>query len=172
MLARKGIIQFDNKEAIVIGDDLKVGQQAPSFKAHLQNWSFLDILKMTRGKVRIIASVPSLEISVCDLETRRFNEEAESLSKDISIIVISMDLPYTQSKWCGSAEISRIMVVSDHLKGTFGKKYACLIKGQRLLRSAVFVIDKTYKIRYVDYMRSLEHEPDYKSVLGSAVGCL
>lgn len=172
MLARKGIIQFDNIDAIIIGNDLKVGQQAPSFKAQLQNWSFLDILKMTQGKVRIIASIPSLETSVSNLETRRFNEEAVSLSKEISIIVISMDLPYTQAKWCADAGISRVLVVSDHLKASFGKKYACLLKDQRVLRSAVFVIDKAYKVRYVDYMKGLGYEPDYPSVLEAAIRCL
>lgn len=168
MLERKGLIQFGGKDATVIGDDLKVGQQAPSFKAHFQDWSFLDLLKLTRGKVRIIAAVPSLDTDVCDRETRRFNEEAAGLSKDISIIVISTDLPFAQKRWCGAAGISQVMVVSDHLKTSFGKKYGCLLKDHRILRRAMFVIDRKYKVVYVDYMKSLGNEPDYKAVLDAA----
>jgi thioredoxin-dependent peroxiredoxin len=168
MLERKGLIQFHGKDVTVVGDDLKVGQQAPSFKAHLQDWAFLDLLKLTRGKVRIIAAVPSLDTDVCDRETRRFNEEASGLSKDISIIVISTDLPYAQKRWCGAAGITQVMVVSDHLKASFGKKYGCLIKEQRILRRAMFIVDRKYKITYVDYMKSLSDEPDYKSVLEAA----
>jgi thiol peroxidase len=168
MLERKGLIQFNGKDAVVIGDDLKVGQQAPSFKAHLQDWSYLDLLKLTRGKVRIIAAILSVETSVCDIEIRHFNEAAAGLSKDISIIVISTDLPYTQKKWCGAAGINQVMVVSDHLKTTFGKKYGCLLKDQRILRRAMFVVDRKYKITYVDYMKALGDEPDYNVVLAAA----
>ncbi len=168
MLERKGLIQFGGKDVTVVGEDLRVGQQAPSFKAHLQDWSYLDLLKITRGKVRIIAAVPSLETDVCDRETRKFNEEAASLSKDVSIIVISTDLPFTQKHWCGSAGIDQVMVVSDHLKTSFGKKYGCLIKEQRLLRRAIFVVDKKYKLVYVDYMKALGNEPDYQAVISAA----
>jgi thiol peroxidase len=168
MLERKGLIQFGGKDAVVVGDDLKVGQQAPSFKAHLQDWSYLDLLKLSRGKVRIIAAVPSIDISVCDRETRKFNEEAAQLSKDISIIVISTDLPYAQKRWCGAAGISQVMVVSDHLKVSFGKKYGCLLKDQRILRQAIFVVDRKYKLTYVDYMKAFGDDPDYNAVLDAA----
>jgi thiol peroxidase len=168
MLERKGLIQFHGKDATVIGEDIKVGQQAPSFKAHLQDWSYLDLLKLTRGKVRIIAAVPSLDTDVCDRETRKFNEKAAGLSKDISIIVISTDLPYAQKRWCGAAGINQVMVVSDHLKVSFGKKYGCLLKDQRILRRAIFVVDQKYKVVYVDYMKALGSEPDYQVVLAAA----
>lgn len=168
MLERKGLIQFNGKDATVIGEDIRVGQQAPSFKAHLQDWSYLDMLKLTRGKVRIIAAVPSLDTAVCDRETRKFNETAAGLSKEISIIVISTDLPFAQKRWCGAAGIDQVMVVSDHLKTSFGKKYACLLKDQRILRRAMFVVDQKYKVVYVDYMKELGKEPDYQAVLAAA----
>jgi thioredoxin-dependent peroxiredoxin len=168
MLERKGRIQFHGRDAIVIGDDLKIGQQAPSFKAHLQDWSYLDLLKLTRGKVRIIAAVPSIDTSESDREIRKLNEEAASLPKDVSIIVISADLPFAQKRWCAAADINQVLVVSDHLRTAFGKKYGCLLKDQRILRSAVFVIDRKYKITYVDYIKDMGDEPDYEAVLAAA----
>ncbi len=109
-----------------------------------------------------------MDTDVCDRETRRFNEEAAGLSKDISIIVISTDLPYAQKRWCGAAGINQVLVVSDHLKTNFGKKYACLMKEQRILRRAMFVVDRKYKLTYVAYMKALGDEPDYKAVLEAA----
>jgi thioredoxin-dependent peroxiredoxin len=172
MLERKGRIQFHGKDAIVIGDDLKIGQQAPSFKAHFQDWSYLDLLKLTRGKVRIIAAVPTIDNSVCDREIRKFHEEAASLPKDILIIAISTDLPFAQKRWCCAANINQVLVVSDHLRTSFGKKYGCLLKDQRILRSAVFVVDRKYKITYVDYLKDIGDEPDYEVVLAAARNAL
>lgn len=165
MLERKGMIQFRGKNVTVIGDDIHDGQQAPTFKAHLQDWSYIDILKLTRGKVRIIASVPSIDTDVCDRETRRFNKEASELSKEVSVIVISTDLPFAQERWCGAAGIDQVIMASDHLKTGFGKKYGCLLKEPRILRRAIFVVDRKYRVTFVDYMKSLNDEPDYSSVL-------
>src|SRR5208283_6244219 len=93
---RFGLIKVGGKDATVIGDDVKVGQAAPDFIVHTLDWSVKRGLADTAGKVRIIAAVPSLDTDVCDRETRRFNQEAAALSKDIVIEVISTDLPYTQ----------------------------------------------------------------------------
>jgi thioredoxin-dependent peroxiredoxin len=168
MLERKGIIQFRGKNVTVVGDDIFAGQQAPTFKAHLQDWSYIDILKLTRGKVRIIASVPSIDTDVCDRETRRFNKETGDLSKEVSVIVISTDLPFAQQRWCGAEGIDQVLMASDHLKAGFGKKYGCLLKEPRILRRAMFVVDRKYRVTYVDYMKSLHDEPDYESVLEAA----
>jgi thiol peroxidase len=168
MLERKGILQFRGKEVTVVGEDIHIGQQAPSFKAHLLDWSNIDLLKLTRGKVRIIAAVPSIDTEVCDRETRRFNKEASDLSKDISLIIISTDLPFAQKRWCGAAGIDQVIMASDHLKVSFGKKYGCLLKEPRVLRRAMFVVDRKYRVTYAEYMKSLSVEPDYASIIEAA----
>ena len=61
----------------------------------------------------------SLETDVCDRETRRFNQEAAALGKDIAIVVISTDLPYTQKRWCGAAGVDQVIVLSDHMRSRF-----------------------------------------------------
>ena len=62
------------------------------------------------GKVCIIASVPSLDTSVCDLETRKFNEKRRpSLAATLwCSTTISMDLPFWQKRWCGAAGIKKM----------------------------------------------------------------
>jgi thioredoxin-dependent peroxiredoxin len=165
---RKGLIQVGGKDATVIGDDIKVGQKAPDFTVFKTDWTLIKALKETKGKVRVIAAVPSLDTDVCDRETRRFNQEAASLSKDIVIFAVSTDLPYTQKRWCGAAGVEQVQTVSDSYKAEFGRKYACLIEERRILRRAVFVVDRQGIVTYADYMPALGNEPKYDEVLAAA----
>jgi thiol peroxidase len=171
-IERTGLIQLAGKDATIIGDDVKVGQTAPDFNAQALDWSAVRGLADTKGKVRIIAAVPSLSTDVCDRETRRFNQEAANLSKDIVIEVISMDLPYTQKAWCGAAGVDQVMVLSDHMNAEFGEKYGCLIKERRIFRRSVFVVDRQDKVTYVAYMPALGVEPNYEEVLDAARAAL
>jgi len=165
---RFGLIKVGGKDATVIGDDIKVGQAAPDFSVHALDWSVKRGLADTAGKVRIIAAVPSLDTEVCDRETRRFNQEAASLSKDVVIEVISTDLPYTQKRWCGAAGVDQVMVLSDHMTAEFSEKYAVLVKERRICRRAVFVIGKNDKVAYAAYMPVLGDEPNYAEVIEAA----
>jgi thioredoxin-dependent peroxiredoxin len=169
---RTGIFQLAGKDVTIIGNDVVVGQPAQDFTVHALDWSLVHGLEDTKGKVRIIAAVPSLETDTCDRETRRFNQEAASLDKDIIIEVISTDLPYTQKRWCGAAGADQVMVLSDHMAAEFGQKYGCLIKERRIFRRAVFVIDRRDIISYAAYMPVLGAEPDYEEVLAAARAAL
>ncbi len=168
MIERQGVFTFRGKPVTVIGEDLKTGDVAPEFEVLNQDFENFKGLEGTNGKVRVIASVPSLETSVCDRETRRFNQDAANLSKDISILVISEDTPYTQKRWCGAAGIDQVVVLSDHLLKDFGTKYGVLLKEVGVLRRAVFVVDQNNIVRYAAYMPELGIEPDYEQVLAVA----
>jgi thioredoxin-dependent peroxiredoxin len=171
-MERLGVITFAGKDVTVIGDDIHIGNQAPEFTAQAQDWSLVNVLELTKGKVRIIASAPSLSTSVCDRETRTFNEQAVDLGEEITIFVISNDLPFTQKHWCGAAGVDRVTVVSDHMSFDFGKKYGCLIKELGILRRAVFVIDQNDVVTYVAYMKTIGDEPDYSAVIKAAKAAL
>lgn len=171
-MERKGSLQIAGSDVTIIGPDVKVGQQAPEFTAHAQDWSFVDVLSATQGKVRIIAALPSLGTNVCDTETRRFNQEAASLDPSIAIIGISTDLPYTLKNWCAAAGVDKVMVVSDHYDNNFGEKYGTLVKERRILRRAVFVVNKEGKVVYSDYMPALGEQPKYEEVLAAAKDAL
>jgi thioredoxin-dependent peroxiredoxin len=165
---RFGLIKFSGKEQTVVGDDIRVGQKAPEFTIQKTDWSIGKALQETSGKVRIIAAVPSLDTPTCDIETRRFNVEAAKLGKDIVIIVVSMDLPAAQKRWCGAAGVDQVMTVSDVTRAEFGKKYGALMKEVRLLRRSVFVVDKHGMVTYVAYMAASRDEPNYDEVLDAA----
>ena len=118
-----------------------------------------------KDKVRIILSVPSLDTSVCDLMARRFNQEAANFGEDVVVLTISMDLPFAQKRWCGSAEANNIIVLSDYFDASFGNAFGVLIKELRLLARAVFIVDKENVLRYSEIVHELTNEPDYESAL-------
>lgn len=165
---RSDVFKLGSQFVTMVGDEVQVGQNAPDFLVHANDWTKVYGLESTHGKVRIIAPLPSLNTSVCDRETRRFNEEAASLGDDIVIMVLSTDLPYAQKNWCGAAGVDRVITLSDHFDTNFGEKYGVLIKERRIFRRAVFVVDRGGKIVYADYMTSQGSEPDYAQVINAA----
>ncbi len=166
MQERPGIVTMKGNPLTLVGTELKVGDQAPAFVA-LDNDLSPVSLDSFRGKVCIISSVPSLDTPVCDMETRRFNNEAGGLGDDVVILTISMDLPFAQKRWCGAAGVDRVQTLSDHRDASFGKAYGVLIKELRLLARAVFVLDQQGIIRYLQLVKEIVEEPDYESVLSA-----
>jgi thiol peroxidase len=167
MAERAGAVTMRGNPLTLIGDEVKVGVQAPNATV-LDNELAPVELSSFRGKVCIVCSVPSLDTPVCDTETRRFNEEAEKLGADVAVLVVSMDLPFAQKRWCGAAGISAVQTLSDHRDASFGMAYGVLIKELRLLARAVFVIDKDGKVQYVETVKEIAEEPDYDAALAAA----
>src|SRR3990170_931822 len=114
-----GRISFQGQDEPVVGMEMVRGTKAPDFLAVAKDWSEVYPLASTHGQVRILAAVRSLDTSVCDRETRRFNDEAAGVGRDVTIFVISMDLPYAQARWCGAAGVDRVVTLSDHVYAEF-----------------------------------------------------
>lgn len=149
----------------LVGDEVKVGQKAPDFSVVGNDLSAVT-LNDTSG-VRLFLSVPSLDTGVCDAEVRRFNEEAASLG-NVKVYTISMDLPFAQSRWCGAAGIENVVTLSDHRDASFGENWGVLIKELRLLARAVFVVDSSNTVTYVEYVPEVSSHPDYEKALAAA----
>jgi thiol peroxidase len=167
-MERKGIFKIGENEVTVIGPDISVGDKAPEFSVLTQNGSIFNGLEDTQGKVRVIGSLLSLSTSVCDPETRRFNQEAASLGGDVVILTISMDLPYTLKNWCAATGVDRVITLSDHINADFGQKYGVLLKEPRVFRRAAFVVNPDGVVTYSAYMPILAQEPNYPEVLEAA----
>jgi thioredoxin-dependent peroxiredoxin len=164
MEERKGLVTMKGKPVTLLGQAVKVGQKAPDFEVTANDLSPVKFSSFT-GKVCIIASVPSLDTAVCDLETRKFNEKAAELGSDVVVLTISMDLPFAQKRWCGAAGIKNVQTLSDYREASFGNAYGVLIKDLRLLARAVFVVDKKGVVRYLQIVPEIATEPDYDAVL-------
>lgn len=161
---RHGDVTFKGQALTAIGPLLKAGDKAPDFKV-LNNALEEETLATTRSKIRLIASVPSLDTPVCDMETRMFNKEAVSFGSDVEVLTISMDLPFAQKRWCAAAGVDRVRTLSDHREASFGKNYGVLVKELRLLQRAIFLVDRDDIIRYVEYVREIGQEPNYEAAL-------
>ena len=100
------------------------------------------------------------------MEVRKFNEEVSKL-EDVTVYVVSMDLPFAQVRWCGNAGVDRVKTVSDYKQKSFGKNYGALIEEFCFLTRAIFVVDENNKITYVEYCKDVINEPDYESALNA-----
>jgi thiol peroxidase len=166
MKERKDVITMKGKALTLLGNELKVGDAAPDCEVVGKDLAPVK-LSSFRGKICIISTVPSLDTSVCDIMTRRFNEEAVALGKDVVVLAISMDLPFAQDRWCIAADVKNVYMLSDHRSASFGRAFGVLIKDFRLLARAVFVVDKEGIIQYIELVNELTHEPDYEAVLNA-----
>jgi thiol peroxidase len=166
---QKRTVTMKGNPLTLVGNEVKVGQPAPDFEVIANDMSSVKPSSF-KGKVCIICSVPSLDTSVCDMETRRFNEEAGKLGSDVVVLTISMDLPFAQKRWCGAAGVKNVQTLSDHRDASFGKAYGVLIKELRLLARAVFVVDKNGTIRYIQIVNEVASEPNYEAALKAVKG--
>ena len=165
---RSGAVTFKGGPLDLVGPELQPGDKAPDFQ--LQNTALEEVtLSGSKGKTRIIATVPSLDTSVCSLETKNFNEKAASLP-NVEILVVSMDLPFAQKRWCGAEGVEQVKTLSAHRDPKFAEDYGVLIKGgplDRLTARAVFVVGPDDKIRHVEYVKETASHPDYEKVLAA-----
>ncbi len=169
---RNDFFKLGDKFATVVGDDVKVGDPAPEFTSAIPGWASVNPLQESKGKVIILCAVPSIDTDTCDIETRRFNQEAANLSADIVIYTISTDFPFAQKRWCGASGVDRVKLVSDVLDAEFGEKYGVLIKERRFFRRAVFIVGRDGKLTYVNYLPVLGQQPDYEEVIAAAKAAL
>lgn len=171
MQERTGIITFKGTPFTLLGSTVTVGDKAPDFSV-VDNTLAPVTLASSAGTIRVISAVPSLDTPVCDSETRRFNQEAAGLPGNVNVLTISLDLPFAQKRWCGAAGIDKVVTLSDYRERSFGQNYGILIKELLLLTRAVFVIDATDTIRYIQIVPEVTSEPDYTDVIAAVKALL
>ena len=123
-------------------------------------------LSSFRGKVLVLSSVHSLDTSVCDVETKKFNQLASDLN-DVVVVTVSMDLPFAQKRWCGAVDAKNVITLSDYRGARFGSSYGVLIKEVYLLARCVFVVDKNGVIQYIQLVPEVASEPNYDAVVAA-----
>ncbi|CAM2959520.1 thiol peroxidase [Paenibacillus sediminis] len=163
---RTGVATIKGNPLTLIGPELKAGDTAPDFTLNKSLFEEVS-LKDFEGKIKLISVVPSLDTGVCDAQTRRFNEEADSLGDKVVILTVSVDTPFAQERWCGAAGVDRVITLSDYKNNSFGEAYGVLIKELKLDMRAIFVLDENNKIHYVQYLREMTEHPDYEKALAA-----
>lgn len=163
---RFGAVKRGTTPLTVVGEDLKVGDTAPDAVLTTTDWTDFRLIGDTRGSVRIIATVPSLDTGVCARETKRFEEERKKLP-GVEMITVSMDLPWAQKRWCSTEDVSH-RTLSAHRNEEFARAWGVLVKEMRILRRAVFVVDRSDRVVYAEYLPVLGEEPRYDAVIAAA----
>jgi len=169
---RPGAITFKGTPMTLVGHALQVGDPIPDFQVQtagsLQaaDW---DTLSEGRTKAVLMILVPSIDTSVCSLETGKFNRHVASLPADkIKTVAISADTPFAQTRWAKDEGVTNIEMLSDHKDRTFGEAFGVQIKELGLLARAIYLVDKDGIIRYIQTVPEVASEPDYDAVLAAA----
>jgi thiol peroxidase len=157
-------VTFKNNPVTLLGKEVSVGDTAPDFTVLANDLSPVT-LSDSKGKIRLISVVPSIDTGVCSKQTRTFNEKVSSLGDDVQLLTISVDLPFAQARWCAAEGLDNVQIVSDHRDLSFGEAYGVTIKELRLLTRSVFVIDKDDKVTYVEYVSEGTDHPDYDKAI-------
>jgi thiol peroxidase len=153
----------------VVGRQLAPGEVAPDFELDHLDDTGLRTLRLgdTKGLVRVLNVVNSIDTPVCDTQTKKLDWQLDGAR----LITVSMDLPFAEARWAREACV-RHPVVSSHRSEDFGRDYGVLIKEWRALQRAIFVIDGSDHVRYVEYVVDQDQEPDYNAVVDAVMDAI
>jgi|SRR5581483_1661695 len=169
---RPGAITFKGNPVTLLGPELRTGDPAPQFALSAGDLSgvTLDVLLDEGKRAALLIVVPSLDTSVCNIESQKFNARIGELPSDVTAAVVSMDLPFAQARWCGAQEAPvKLQMLSDYRDHSFGLNYGLLIAELGFLARAIVVIGKDRTIRYVQVVPDVAGEPDYDAAMQAAV---
>ena len=162
---RVGAVTLKGNSLTVVGPVLKVGDLAPDF---VVSKGLGDDIKGSslNGTLRFINVVPSLDTGICDLQTKRFNEEAGKIS-GAEWWTVSVDTPMAQGRWCNSCKADKIKMLSDYKDHSFGLAFGVYVKELGLLQRSIFIVGKDDKIAYVQRVPEIAQHPDYDAALAA-----
>jgi len=149
------------------GELPQLGSVAPGFSLTATNMSTVS-LDDSKGKVRVVSIVPSIDTSVCSIQTARFNHEMDSLPENVVGLTISVDTPFAQKRWCAAEGIEKMQLLSDFKDHSFAQAYGLYIPEAGISARAVVSIDAQDKVAYTQLVPEISQEPNYSEVLEKA----
>ncbi len=165
-MARTGVITFKGTPMTLQGSELKTGDKAPAFTLHYFEGGLKTLTQADlNGKPSIVSIVPSLDTGVCQIQTKRFNQELTGLGDSVNALTVSRDLPFAQNRFCGAEDVKGMKVGSDYQTGEFGNAWGVMIDELKLLTRAVYVLDSQGKVVYGEIVPEVTSEPNYEAAL-------
>jgi len=167
-MSRSGAVTFKGTPLTLAGQAVKPGEQAPDFTVHYFDGGLKTIsLADLKGKPTFISVVPSLDTGVCQIQTKKFNEQLAALKDRVNAVTISLDLPFAMNRFCGAEGITNMRVASDYQNRSFGQAYGMLIEELKLLARGCFVLDASGKVVYAETVPEVTQEPNYEAALSA-----
>lgn len=174
-MARTGAVTFKGNPLTLAGEAVQVGKPAPDFTLHAFEGGALKAIKPgdLKGKPTILSVVPSLDTPVCQVQTKKFNEQLGAWGEKINALTVSLDLPFAMNRFCGAENIKTIRSASDYMDRSFGNNWGMLIEELKILARGTFVLDKDGTVVYAEQVKEVAEEPNYQAslaALGKLVG--
>jgi len=147
------------------GDLPKTGSAAPDFTLLRKDLSRATLASFS-GK-KILNIFPSIDTPVCATSVRKFNKLASE--KGVTVLNISEDLPFAQSRFCGAEGIDKCESLSA-FRSSFGKDYGVEIAGGPfggLTARAVVVLDENNKVLHAEMVSEIANEPNYDAAIAA-----
>jgi thioredoxin-dependent peroxiredoxin len=164
-------VTFQGNALPLMGTGIEVGKPLPS--AVLTNGSLGPVnLAESKGKVKIINIVPSVDTKTCEEQTHQLSEKNGGLDKQVELYTVSMDLPFAQQRFAKEAKISNVTFLSDYKTGEFAKNYGLLIVPLHLLARSVIITDKENIVRYIQVVPEITNLPDMEAAMAAAKALL
>lgn len=165
---RTGQITFKGNPMTLIGPELTPGDKAPDFHLVDSDLGMVtwDDLSANGTRAVLMIMIPSIDTSVCSLETGKFNRHVAAFPPDkLKVVAISADTPFAQKRWAIKEQVNNLQLLSDHKSKELANSFGVHMKELGLLARAIYLIDKERTIRYVQTVSEVATEPDYDAVL-------
>jgi len=168
-MTRAGAVTFKGNPLTLAGRAVEAGQPAPDFTLHaFEDGGMVTVTAADlRGKPTIISVVPSLDTGVCQIQTKKFNQELAALGDSVNALTVSLDLPFAMNRFCGAEDIKNMRSASDYQDRSFGKNWGMLIEELKILARGVFVLDAGGKVVYAKTVKEVTDEPNYDEAIAA-----
>jgi len=163
MICKMAKVTFKGNPMTLIGDEVKVGDQAPDFSVLDTDLSDVKLSDYD-GKKKLISVIPSIDTGVCSTQTKTFNERVADVD-NTAVLTISNDLPFAQKRWSADEGLDNAVTLSDHKDLSFGRNYGVVMEELRLLARSVFVLDENNKVVYAEYVPEGTDHPNYDKAI-------
>ncbi|MET7296662.1 thiol peroxidase [Streptomyces griseoloalbus] len=150
----------------VAGGFPKKGDQAPAFALVANDLSDTALTDFS-GKRKILNIFPSVDTDTCAASVRRFNQAANDLENTV-VLCISADLPFAQSRFCGSEGLDNVAMLSTLRGRDFLQAYGVEMADgplAGLAARAVIVLDVDDRVLHSELVGEVSEEPDYDTAL-------
>ncbi|TAL12049.1 MAG: thiol peroxidase [Nitrospirae bacterium] len=160
-------VTFKGSPLKLDGTAVKVGDTIRDAKLAAGDLKLVSLTD-SKGKVRIVSVVPSLDTKVCEQQTHYLSEKNANLDRDVQLITVSVDTPFAQKRFAEEAKIANVTFLSDYRSGDFGKAHGLLVPDIHVLARTVMVVDKDNVIRYLQVVPELASMPDMDAAFHAA----
>ena len=161
-------VHFQGNPVSVAGQLPQAGEKARPFTLVAKNLADVSLAEYA-GKRKVLNIFPSIDTGVCAASVRKFNQLAGEMENAV-VLCISADLPFAQSRFCGSDGLSNVVTLSTLRGGNFKDDYGVAIADgplQGLTARAVVVLDENDTVLYSQLVDEITTEPDYDAALAA-----